>query len=245
LLDLQYSLLNDDFAQGSTLCALKGERAVQNWMGDYLRRSQGRSYSIEREPHVVDENEPDIRARSKANDVSVPIEIKIAKSWTVDQLGAALTDQLCGRYLRSKGERHGILLLVHQKARSRGWINPADGRRMEFAEVVEHLRLLAKSIAGADPEDPQPEIAVIDVSSCDVAKTPAKVRCVTNRRGRAGSKGRTSRTGRKGGAPKRKRSVKTTSRAKGRRKGANASTRRTPHRKRAAKRRSPRKRSAH
>jgi hypothetical protein len=43
---------------------------------------------------------------------------------------------------------------------------------MDFAEVVEHLRLIAKSIAGAD--SPQPEIAVIDVSSCAPAKHRAK-----------------------------------------------------------------------
>ena len=99
---------------------------------DYLRRSQGRSYTVEREPHVVDENEPDIRARA-ANDASVPIEIKVAESWTFEELKAALVLQLCGRYLRARGGRHGILLLVHQKARSRGWTKsnrwPLDGLR--------------------------------------------------------------------------------------------------------------------
>lgn len=170
LSDLQHSLLHDDFAQGSTLGGLPDERAVQNWMADYLRRSQGRSYTIEREPHVVGEKEPDIRARS-ANDASVPIEIKVAESWTVEELEAALVVQLCGRYLRASGGRHGILLLIHQNARSRGWINPKNGRRpMDFAEVTEHLRLLAKTTAGADPDSPQPEVAVIDVSSCAAAK---------------------------------------------------------------------------
>jgi hypothetical protein len=165
LSDLQHSLLHDDFAQGSTLCGLHGERAVQNWMADHLRRSQGRSYSIEREPHVAGEKEPDIRARS-TNDASVPIEIKVAESWTVEELVAALIDQLCARYLRAKSARHGVLLLVHQKARRRGWTNPKDGRKLDFAEVVEHLRLIAKTIAGADADSPQPQVAVIDVSSC-------------------------------------------------------------------------------
>jgi hypothetical protein len=185
--DLQHSLLHDDFAQGSTLYGLTGERAVQNWMGYYLRHSQGRSYSIEREPHVVDENEPDIRARS-ANDASVPIEVKVAESWTLDKLEAALVDQLCGRYLRARGGRHGILLLVHQKARPRGWTYPKDGRRLDFAEVVEHLHELAKSIAGADADTPQPEIAVIDVSNCAPTKSPAKKTSAAKGRRRAVSK---------------------------------------------------------
>jgi hypothetical protein len=181
LVDLQYSLLHDDFAQGSTLRGLSGERAVQNWMADYLRRSQGRSYSIEREPHAVDEKEPDIRARA-ANDASVPIEIKVPETWTLKQLEAALNAQLCGQYLRAREGRHGILLLVHQKPRARGWSDPTTGRGLNFADVVERLRELAKSIAGSDADSTQPEIAVIDVSSCAAAKpaarkrSPAKVR---------------------------------------------------------------------
>lgn len=165
LADLQLSLLHDDFAQGSTLCSLQSEQAVQNWMGDYLRHSQGRSYSIEREPHVVGERKPDIRARS-ANDASVPIEIKVAESCTLERLVAALIDQLCGQYLSSRKRRHGISLLIHQKARLRGWCDPKDGRRLDFAELVEHLRVRAKSIGGADADSPQPEIAAIGVSSC-------------------------------------------------------------------------------
>jgi hypothetical protein len=183
-LDLQHALLHDDFAQGSTLCGLPSERAVQNWMRDHLRRTQGRSYSIEREPHVVDENEPDIRARS-VNDASLAIEIKVAESWTLDDLEAALVNQLCGRYLRARGGRHGILLNVHQKQRMRGWVRPRDGRTLDFAEVIEHLRQLAKSIASADADGPQPEIAVIDVSSCAAARPPAKKRSSAKRGSRA------------------------------------------------------------
>ena len=192
LSDLQHSLLHDDFAQGSTLCGLTGERAVQNWMGDYLRRSQGRSYSIEREPHVVDENEPDIRARS-ANDASVPIEIKIAESWTLEELEAAVVDQLCGRYLRARGGRHGILLIVHQKVRPRGWRDREDGRRLDFAELVENLRVLAKTISGADADSPQPEIAVIDVSSCAAVKAPIRKGSAARVHTRAVAKPSTSR----------------------------------------------------
>ncbi len=187
LVDLQYSLLNDDFAQGSTLCALSGEQAVQNWMADYLRRSQGRSYSIEREPYVFGEKEPDIRARA-ANDVSVPIEIKVLESWTVEQLEVALLDQLCGQYLRARGGRHGLLLLVHQKMRPRGWRDPASGRRLDFAEVVERLRGLAKSIAGSDADSPQPEVAVIDVSSCAVAKLTVRKRSTAKSRRRTATR---------------------------------------------------------
>ena len=146
------------------LCTLPRERDVQNFLADRLRSVQGRSYSIEREPHVADEKEPDIRARS-ATDASVPIEIKIAESWTLEQLQHALRMQLCGRYLRARDAKHGILLLAHQKPRPRGWTDPRTNRRLTFPEVVEFLRQEAREIASTDTDAPQPEIAVIDVST--------------------------------------------------------------------------------
>jgi hypothetical protein len=180
LADMQHSLLNDDFAQGTTLSGLRDERAVQNWMADRLRTVQGRSYTVEREPHVVDEKEPDIRVRS-ASDASVPLEIKVAETWTLKQLEAALVKQLCGRYLRARQGRHGILLLVHKKPRNRGWQHPTEDRRLDFAEVVEHLRGMAKAFSGRDPEAPQPEIAVIDVSTCVVTKKAKKKKAKTKK----------------------------------------------------------------
>ncbi|HEX3919173.1 MAG TPA: hypothetical protein VHW60_17690, partial [Caulobacteraceae bacterium] len=164
--DLQLDLLHGDFAQGPTLKALPDETAVQNWIADRLRSEQGRAYSVEREPHVVEEKEPDVRLRAKATDASVAVEIKVAESWTLRQLEKALTDQLCGRYLRAPGACHGILLLVHQHARPQGWRLPGTKTVLRFDEVVAHLRRLTVEIASASPDAPQPEIAVLDVSSC-------------------------------------------------------------------------------
>ena len=166
LSDMQHELLHADFRQGTTLSGLPDEAAVQRWIADRLELKQGRSYSVERESHVADEKEPDIRVRAKASDARVPIEVKVAESWTVEQLEAALTEQLCGRYLRSKDAHHGILLLVHQVPRSRGWEHPETGTFLTFEEVVVHLRALAAQVSGATIDAPQPEIAVLDVSSC-------------------------------------------------------------------------------
>ncbi len=160
--DIQHELLHGDFAQSPTLRLLRNETAVQNWVAERLWLKQGRSYSVEREPHVVDEKEPDVRLRTKASDAGVAIEIKVAESWTLSELETALEDQLCGRYFRARDARHGILLLVHQKARPIGWLQ--DGSPIGFDQVVDHLKKLAAGIAGRSPEAPQPEIAVIDVS---------------------------------------------------------------------------------
>ncbi|UTH74432.1 hypothetical protein [Chromobacterium sp. IIBBL 290-4] len=164
--DLQHDLVHGDFQQGTTLCALPDEQEVQKWVADRLRQVQGAAYSIEREVHVADEKEPDLRLRAKASDVTVATEIKVAESWSMKELEDALVIQLCGQYLRGQEGREGILLLVHQKTRSKGWKLP-DGAYLDFEGVVQRLRALAVSIRSKSPAGPQPEIGVIDVSRCD------------------------------------------------------------------------------
>lgn len=163
--DMQHDLIHGDFRQGTTLSALPDEPAVQNWMADRLRHVQGNAYSIEREPHVAEEKEPDLRFRGKASDANVATEIKIAESWSLLQLEEALVNQLCGQYLRAQDGREGILLLVHQAPRQKGWQLP-DGTFLSFVAVVQRLRSLAAGIRSASLSGPQPEISVIDVSTC-------------------------------------------------------------------------------
>ena len=165
--DMQHDLLHDDFAQGATLSGLPDETAVQNWVADRLRLKQGRVYSVEREAHAADENEPDIRLRARATDASVAIEVKIPEKpdWSLTDLERALTVQLCEQYLRARDARNGILLLVHQRSRPRGWQDPETGNFLTFAQVVERLHALARQISGREPDAPQPLVAVLDVSS--------------------------------------------------------------------------------
>jgi hypothetical protein len=113
----------------------------------------------------VDENEPDVRARSPATDASAPIEIKVAEAWTLKDLEDALSKQLCGRYLRAQEGKHGILLLVHQKPRPKGWRNARTGKSLKFEEVVAHLCAIAVKISSKSPDDAQPVVAAIDVTS--------------------------------------------------------------------------------
>jgi hypothetical protein len=204
LTDMQHDLHHDDFQQGETLANLPSERAVQNWTADRMRLKQGRSYSVEREVHVAGEKEPDIRLRAKATDASVPIEIKVAESWTLEDLEKALKIQLCGQYLRARDSRHGILLLVHQKARPQGWRNARDGTVLTFSDVVKHLRAMAVALSGRALDAPQPEIAVVDVSSfrSEEGATPSKA--IAKRPAQKGGKSKKAKvSGRKGAAPKR------------------------------------------
>src|SRR5258708_1221679 len=141
-----HRLLHGDFAQGLTLKSLHGEVDIQNWVADRLRLKQGRFFSVEREPHVADEKEPDVRVRAKATDAHVAMEIKVAETWTLKDLEEALEIQLCGRYLRATEGRHGVLLLVHQDARPKGWMDSTAGVFLSFQEVVARLSARAAII---------------------------------------------------------------------------------------------------
>ena len=162
--EIQHALVHSDFAQGKTLKAMDQEVDVQVWVASELRSCQRRAYSVEREPHVAEEKEPDIRLRCRSTDASLPIEIKLVKDWTLVQLEAALTAQLCGRYLRARGGRHGLLLLVHLRPRRLGW-RTADGTYLSFPEVISHLQAMADAIAAGESDAPQVRIVVLDVSS--------------------------------------------------------------------------------
>jgi hypothetical protein len=164
--DIEHDLNKGDFAQAPTLRDLPGgEPAVQKFIAERMRMAQGRAYSLEREVHVVDENEPDIRVRARATDAGVAVEIKdLDSDWSLADLEIALRDQLCGRYLLDKNHRHGILLLVHRHTRPKGW-QAADGSFWTLPQVVEHLQKLANAIAATGPDAPDAEIVVIDVAA--------------------------------------------------------------------------------
>ena len=152
---------------------MRPESAVQIWVADRLRLKQGRAYSVEREPEVVEGKTPDIRLQARNTNASMPIEIKVAESWSLPQLEDALNVQLGGRYLRAQDAHHGVLLVVHQKARKRGWRN-AKGRMLAFPQVIEHLQRMADATAAIAPDAPQARIALLDVS--DIQTSPVRKR---------------------------------------------------------------------
>jgi len=167
--DIQHDLINADFAQGATLKLLPDEKSVQVWVANELSNRKERAYSVERESHVVEEKEPDLRLRAKAADASLPIEVKVAETWSLTDLEEALEDQLANRYLRAKDARHGVLLLVHQKRRAKGWIRASDDIVLSFAEVVQHLQTRADILA-AQFDGPQIQVTTLDVSELPDSK---------------------------------------------------------------------------
>jgi hypothetical protein len=160
--DLQLKVLSDDNSLARIVAKLPREREVQQWVRDQVEERFGRAFGIEREPHVYDEKEPDLRLSSRVTSAKSPIEIK-RSTWTLEQLEDAITKQLVGRYLKNSEYRFGILLLVHQKSRPRGW-KRRRGKPFTFEQVVAQLRALAASISAASATAAQVEVVVLDVS---------------------------------------------------------------------------------
>ena len=160
--DIEHHLLHGDFDQGLVVAALEQEVDVQNWFANELRARQGRSYTLERGPLVADEKEPDIRLSSRISDARCPIEFKITEKWSIAELKKAIEEQLCGRYLRNHNSRFGIFLLIHQKARSKGW--KYDDKYLSFSQVVDLLCDFAREIGASDALAPQPAVYAIDLS---------------------------------------------------------------------------------
>jgi hypothetical protein len=164
LMDLAHDLRHSDFTPGTLLKPLTNENDVQRWVAIELRNRQGEAYSLEREPRVADEKEPDIRLRARATDASVPIEIKDTDSgWSLPDLERGLVEQLCGRYLRAREGRFGIYLIVHRHPRPNGW-KDAAGNFIQFAAVIAHFQALADSIANQGADAPRVRVCSIDVS---------------------------------------------------------------------------------
>jgi DNA-binding transcriptional regulator YiaG len=182
LAEMQDDLVNGDFNQGSVLKALPSENAVQNWVADRFRLIEGRSFTSVREPALAGEKKPDLRLFAKgATSATLSIEIKVAKDCSLKQLEHALRVQLCRQYLRAAGARHGVLLIVHQGGRTRGWKVNGTDVYMDFDGLVKHLSKMAAEICARAPDSEQPVVATLDVSQClteegkkGAAKTPAK-----------------------------------------------------------------------
>jgi len=162
---INHDLSHGDFDRGRPFKLLPDETAVQNWAASRLRDLQKLSYSLDREVSRAGEKKPDIVARAKASDASVAIEIKIVDDMTITGLESALATQLCGRYLRAEGGRHGILLVVYQHRRPIGWRDPETQEAMGFDQVIERLTENARGIAGRSNDGPQPVVAVLNVSA--------------------------------------------------------------------------------
>lgn len=74
---------------------------------------------------------------------TLPIEVKLANSWTVKELLVGLENQLVGQYLRSANIRYGIYVLGNTDPKRR-W--ELSGAMIDFAALVSHIQERAQAL---------------------------------------------------------------------------------------------------
>jgi hypothetical protein len=188
--ELTQELRHGDFTPWTQLKSCAKEKGVQRFIARELDGRRGRAYTLEREPHVADENEPDVRLQASAGSVRLPIEIKDTSSdWSVQELEKGLLKQLIGRYMREPRDRHGIYLIVHRYPRT--W-HPSRGRVLDFPALIRHLQAKADRLASGGDAAPQVQVLSIDISDLGSAtrigsrnrkRSAKRVRQVTKPRG--------------------------------------------------------------
>ncbi len=142
--DYQHDLAHHDFTIRRTLQAMKVESEAQVALAARLQDYAKSAYTVHRETEVADFKEPDIRLTTASGQVA-SIEVKIADSWSIPQLEAALSDQLVGQYLRHVSGQAGALVLFYRGTKSY-WEDPDNGTRLSFDDVVRRLLSMAERI---------------------------------------------------------------------------------------------------
>ena len=141
--DIAHNLAHDDFSDRGILAQIEDEGEMQRTLAARLRQEAHGAYTVARESEVADRKKPDIRLTG-AKGEQISIEVKIADSWTMAQLLAALRDQLVEQYLRHRNGSAGCLLLT--RGRKRSWADATTQRRLSFDDVLARLAAEARLI---------------------------------------------------------------------------------------------------
>ena len=123
---------------------LRKEDQEEKFRGGLLEKLSERSldwFRVVQEKEVDLKQQPDLSIeRSRLN--SLPIEVKIADSWTIPVLLERLENQLIGQYLRPANVRHGIYVLGHT-GRKKNWEMPGTRELIDFSAVVSIIQARA------------------------------------------------------------------------------------------------------
>ncbi len=164
LLDLKDEFENGAMSSASAFQKITGEREHRIYIGGWLRDNSIGRYSVAHENELADATRPDLFIFSNGIDGMVPIELKIACSWTAKVLEERLRNQLCGQYLRDAHSTCGIFLLVYC-GRKETWEHPTTQERLNFDQLLKFLEIVACEIVQKDNK-----IELIKVIGIDLKK---------------------------------------------------------------------------
>lgn len=142
----------------------------ENFRGYLLGELSDRSlvwFTVVQEKEVDLKQQPDLSVE-RAGLNSLPIEVKLANSWTVKDLLAGLETQLVGQYLRAKNVRHGIYVLGNTEPK-RSWKMPETGESIDFRALVSLIQNRATDLQ-AEQRAEVDGIVVIGIDFSDPKK---------------------------------------------------------------------------
>lgn len=114
----------------------KGDQE-EKFRGGLLDKLSKRSldwFNVVQEKEVDHKQRPDLCVERPGLS-SLPIEIKLADSWTIPELLERLENQLIGQYLRPANIRHGIYALGNT-GKKKGWKMPESGELIDFQALI-------------------------------------------------------------------------------------------------------------
>ncbi|WP_075996634.1 hypothetical protein [Salaquimonas pukyongi] len=139
------------------------ERVIQLALARELNSRRGSVYSNVREEEQEDRNEPDISIHRPGLPHHIPIEIKIADSWTYNELEATIRDQIIEKYLKPAAATHGFLVVTYHGKKTY-WQARKGEPRLTFKELIHNLHQAALKICEKIENVEAIEVVGIDLS---------------------------------------------------------------------------------
>lgn len=149
------------------------EKKVQNWFTGALNNKSNDAFNATREEEISDKNEPDVMVRRTDVKTRIPIEVKVADSWSVAKLEDAVINQLLEKYMRPQNVNHGVLFLTWHGKQQR-WRNPLNGQMMNFDRLCAYLQSYADRRIDADFPSKTILVKAADLTAKNLSRTPVK-----------------------------------------------------------------------
>ncbi|WP_430253104.1 hypothetical protein [Neorhizobium sp. DAR64872/K0K18] len=164
LLDFKEELEEGDDSIASIVHKTGAETVQRNFFGKLFRdRANGR-YFAPNEEELADAKRPDIRIHAPDVHGPVPIEFKIADSWTGPKLFERLQNQLVNDYLRDARSSYGIFLMSNRGVKRQSWEHPVTLQMLTFEELCIELQNFADDYIAKRPDIDGIKVVGIDLT---------------------------------------------------------------------------------
>lgn len=162
LLTIRDQVQSADDSEKALLRGSTVEADHQRFLLRELNNLSKQRFSAVRENEVVEGKFPDICTLHPSGN-RVPIEVKVADSWRLDELLSTIETQLVDRYLAHPSYRFGALVVTRCKQRT--WSSRATGKCYKYPKLLAELRAIAAAVVAKNPTLDDVAVVSIDLKS--------------------------------------------------------------------------------